>query len=114
RCPVTAEVAGSSPVAPAFGTELTAPRLCGIQRLEIGHKRVVRLDGDDAAVLRPHLLKERREQLAPLRRLHLERPEAAEVFEQRTGTLDSMVDGRSAPLQLFLDRLAAHHVLRLR
>jgi hypothetical protein len=54
---------GSTPVAPAFGTTRCRPVLDG---LEIGQKVVVWLHGDDLPVLRPDLLEQCEQELAPL------------------------------------------------
>jgi hypothetical protein len=62
-----------------------------VDRLEVRQERVVRLHGDDPPVLRPHLLEQRQEQLAPLDGLGLQLPEAGEVSEQRACPVDSWI-----------------------
>ncbi|HEV7527325.1 MAG TPA: hypothetical protein VGO29_00335 [Solirubrobacteraceae bacterium] len=74
----------------------------------------MRLHGDDAPALRPDLLEQRDEQPPSLGGLGLQLPERGEVAEQLLGALDARVGGSAEALQLLLDRLAAHDVLRLR
>ena len=73
----------------------------------------MRAHGDYASVLRPDLREQREQDPAPLGGLGLELPEAPEVLEQLAGPLDLGVVWRAQALELLLDRLAAHHVLRL-
>lgn len=71
------------------------------------------LHGDDPPVLCPYLLEQREQELAPLGRLGLDVPEAEEVIQQRAGAVNGWVGWGAEALYLFLDRLAAHDVLRL-
>jgi hypothetical protein len=64
--------------------------------LEVRHEVLVRLDGDDAASLRPDLLEQREQELAPLGRLRLDLRELREVIEQRLGAVDAGVGGGCA------------------
>lgn len=66
----------------------------------------MRLDGDDAAFLRPDLLEQRDEQPAPLGRLGLQLRERGEVAGQFLDALDARVGGSAEALQLLLDGLA--------
>jgi len=78
--------------------------------LEVREEVLVRLHGDDPAFLRPDLLEQREQELAPLGRLGL--AEACEVVEQLLRALDARIGRRAELLHLLLDRLAAHDVLR--
>ena len=87
---------GSTPVAPAFGTELSRLGLCGANSLEVGQKCLVRAHGDYASVLRPDLREQGEQDSAPLGGILLELPEAPEVLEQLTGPLDLGVVRRAS------------------
>lgn len=71
------------------------------------------LHGDDPPVLCPYLLEQREQELAPLGRLGLYRPELGEVVEQRSSAVQGGIGWWTEALDLFLQCLAAHHVLGL-
>jgi hypothetical protein len=77
--PVTPEVAGSSPVAPAFDTP---PPWRGVQsphRPEVAHERLSWSDGDDVALVLPDAFEQRGDQLAAFEWRGLFVPEVSEV-----------------------------------
>ena len=113
--PVTPEVAGSSPVAPAFDTALLLAAMCEfVGRLEVAEERFSRLDGDDGATVLPDAIEQRCEQPTPFRRVAFDRPDAPEVREQLVGLVEPRIKRRPGPRQLVLERLATEHVLALR
>jgi hypothetical protein len=79
--PVTPEVAGSSPVAPAFDTP---PRWRGVQSLhrsEVAHEWLSRPHRDDGAAVLPDAVEQGRDQLASFKWRGLLVPEVGEVLE---------------------------------
>ena len=71
------------------------------------------LHGDDLPVLRPDLLEQREQELAPLDRLGLQVPEARELFEQRCGAVDGGFGGWALALEFFLQGLAVSTIIRI-
>src|SRR2546426_1551482 len=81
--PVTPEVAGSSPVAPAFDTALLfAATSQFVGRLEVAQERFPRLYRDDRAAVLPDAIEQRRKEPTALRRVVFELPDTTEVGEQ--------------------------------
>src|SRR6059036_3087365 len=81
--PVTPEVAGSSPVAPAFDTALLlAATSQFVGCLEVAQEGFPWLNGDDRAAVLPDAIEQRCEQPAALRRVVFEFPDASEIGKQ--------------------------------
>src|SRR6266566_5947647 len=92
RFPVPPEVAGSSPVAPAFDTALLfAATSQFVGCLEVAQERFSRLHGDDRAPVLPDAIEQRCEQPTPFRRVAFDRPDAPEVREQLLGLVEPRI-----------------------
>jgi hypothetical protein len=69
-----------------------------LKRQKIRQKGVVWLHGDDLPFLRPDLLEQREQELAPLCGLSLQVPEAGKVAEDRAGLVDGWLGWRAEAL----------------
>jgi antitoxin component of MazEF toxin-antitoxin module len=78
---------GLTPVAPAFGTPPDPLLPAAARRLEVGEEVLVRLHGDDALALRPHLLEQRDEQAAVVRRARFPAPRRSRSRRARQAEL---------------------------
>ena len=81
--------------------------------MEVRYERAARFDGDDRAVVLPYLLEQRGEQAVALGGGGLGLPERGEVRQQPLGLRELGVGGWCEALDLVLEGLAAHYVLRL-
>src|SRR5439155_22934630 len=113
--PVTPEVAGSSPVAPAFDTALLfAATSQFVDRREVAQERFPRLHRDDRAAVLPDAIEQGCEEPTALRRVVFELPHAAEVGQKFLRLVEPRVKRRRGEGKLLLERLPAEDVLALR